>query len=86
MEGVDYGYAKSTEHPGALDDLDRHLEEVDTAFSDLERKLGPVRSQYATEKMLSEPRPEPGTALRGRIEQVRLLHERIRILTNEIDL
>lgn len=87
---LDSGYAQNvTSVPdGALDALDHEIDQLAQRIDTLAARIGPVRSMYATAvaDSRSEPRPEPGTALRGRIERLRDLRAMLEQITSEIDL
>lgn len=82
------GYAQ-TKNPddGAVGALDHELDQLEQRLDSLSATLAPVRSQYAlTNAVLSEPRPEPATALRGRIDRLRNIRATLEQITSEIDL
>lgn len=73
--------------PGAIEELDRELERFDNSLERLTRIADPVTNRYAgVEKVLSEPQPEPATALRGRTQRLRDQLARLDRIMNEIDL
>jgi hypothetical protein len=73
--------------PGALEELDRELERLEKSLAGLSVKVGPIRNRYANENAkLSEPRPEPSTELRGRVERLRDLVANLDSIQRDIDL
>ena len=72
---------------GPLDEIDHELERFDVQLERLTKILSPVINQYANEKVaMSEPRPEPATALRGRTDRLRDRLNRLDLIMSEIDL
>lgn len=64
------GEAAMDTRVGALDDLDRQFERFDALLERLESILSPVLTNYASDKVLSEPHPEPASPFHARLERL----------------
>lgn len=71
---------------GALEELDATIEMFDQTIGELERRIAPVLSQYATAETLSHPTPEPASQLRGRVERLQHMRGALAQLIARIDL
>lgn len=72
---------------GPIDELDREIERFDASLDRLTKILSPIMNQYSTANAtLSEPRPEPATAFRGRLERLSDRLNRLATIMDEIDL
>jgi len=81
-----YGFA-SEERLGALGEIDRELERLAGEIDRCGHILAPIRNQYdGPEKVMSAPRAEPATQLRGRTERLRDLTNTLSALLSEVDL
>lgn len=65
---ADYGHDIPKER-GSLEELDVEISALQATIKDLEVRLGPVMSQYATAEARG-PEPEPASQIRGRIRQL----------------
>lgn len=87
MEMQTAAYGEAIRKIGPIEDIDAIIERLDAQLDKLTQILMPVMNQYAMgEKTLSEPRPEPATPFRGRIERLRDRQNRFDTIMSEIDL
>lgn len=81
---ADYGHDIPKER-GSLEELDIEISALLASIKDLEVRLHPVMSQYATTEARG-PEPEPASQLRGQIRQLVYARCSLQEITARIDL